>query len=120
MVKGIFWKIKYKNYVVSYNNKAITFTKNESNCNQLEGENKNIVGLTENEKIKIKQLEKDGKQLIAPKGCVRPLNWDSMGDIADTVTKELKSIPTSDFYLSVLKMWDQMEKEQHNKEYHIL
>lgn len=43
-----------------------------------------------------------------------------MEDVTDTVTKELKSISTSDFYLSVFKMRDQMEKEQRNKESHIL
>lgn len=109
LLKDKIWGF-FKNYIVSFSNKKLTYTTSEQNSNQLEGKDEELVGLSENEKSKNIQLAKEGKQIIAPRGCGRSLNWDEMEDVTDFVNRELKSISSTDYDSKVINIRDNMEK----------
>ena len=109
LLKDRIWGF-FKNYIVSFSNKKLTYTTLEQNNNQLEGKDEELVGLSETEKAKNMQLKREGKQEIAPRGCGKTLNWDQMEDVTDYVNRELKSISASDYDSKVLNIRDNMEK----------
>jgi len=110
LLKDKIWGF-FKNYIVSFSNKKISYTTQEENNNQLEGKDEELVGLSENEKAKNVLLKKQGKQEIAPRGCGRSLNWDEMEDVTDKVNRELKSISASDYDSTILNIRDNLEKK---------
>ena len=109
LLKDRIWGF-FKNYIVSFSNKKLTYTTLEQNNNQLEGKDEELVGLSETEKAKNMQLKREGKQEIAPRGCGKTLNWDQMEDVTDYVNRELKSISASDYDSKVLNIRENMEK----------
>lgn len=109
LLKDRIWGF-FKNYIVSFSNKKLTYTTLEQNNNQLEGKDEELVGLSETEKTKNMQLKREGKQEIVPRGCGKTLNWDKMEDVTDYVNRELKSISASDYDSKVLNIRDNMEK----------
>lgn len=111
LLKDKIWGF-FKNYIVSFSNKKLSYTTQEENNNQLEGKDEELVGLSESEKAKNILLKNQGKQEIAPKGCGKTLNWDQMEDVTDMVNRELKSISASDYDSTVLNIRDNMEKNK--------
>ena len=81
---------RFKNYIVRFTKgifKIITLG-NAKDTNT--GEDKEFVGLTEEEKQL--NLNRNGKCLIQPQGCGRQLNWKEMEDVTDAINKQITEI----------------------------
>ena len=81
---------RFKNYIVKFKNGIFNITTLGNDNNTNAGEDKEFVGLTEEEKII--NLNRNGKCLIQPQGCGRTLNWKEMEDVTDTINKQITEI----------------------------
>ena len=71
-----------------------------------------FIGLTKKEKIENEEREKNGKIKINPLGCGRNLDWKEMEDCSDEVIKKLKEIAVDDYYSGILKINEEIKKNE--------
>ena len=71
-----------------------------------------FIGLTKKEKIENEEREKNGKIKINPLGCGRNLDWKEMEDCSDEVIKKLKEIAVDDYYSGLLKINEEIKKNE--------
>ena len=99
----------FKNYIVEYLNKTIKIFYNEKE-NRDFGNDKEIVGLTEEEKQKNIILEKQGKKKISPVGCGKSFKWNDnmVYDCTEEIIRQLNEIPVSDYDSGVREIADNL------------
>ena len=110
--KVIINRIEPENNRLINNNKEkeeehIEVKKEEEEINEDE-----FIGLTKKEKIENEEREKNGKIKINPLGCGRNLDWKEMEDCSDEVIKKLKEIAVDDYYSGLLKINEEIKKNE--------
>jgi len=105
---------RYKNYTVEYKNNTIVINYKE-NVNSTPSENdREIKGLTEDEKRKNIVLEREGKVKISPVGCGKSFQWNDnlVDDCTDEIIRKLNEISITDYDSGVRDIADNLgEKE---------
>ena len=66
---------RFRNYIVQFINKKIKITSNENENNYTEND-REFIGLTDEEKRKNIILEREGKTKISPVGCGKSFKWN--------------------------------------------
>ena len=105
----------YKNYIVKYENKQLTITKEDINQNQILNGNE-FSGLSQNEVEENNNRSMNGKHIIEPLGCGNYITWKEMEDVTDKVNEILKSIPTTDYDIKFSEILKKEEKEKFENE----
>jgi len=105
----------YKDYVVKYENKQLSITKEDINQNQiLKGNEFNGLSQTEVEENNNRSM--NGKHIIEPLGCGNYITWREMEDVTDKVNEILKSIPNTDYDIKFREILKKEEKEKFENE----
>ena len=105
---------KWKNYTVSYDMETRKFTINSTIHEEKKAEgDKEIKGLTEEEKALNPKRKLEGKAEIKPIGCGNQLNWKEMEDCTESVLEFLKKEPLKDeYYTDSLDYYDRMRNNK--------
>ena len=94
---------RFKRYIITYINKIIEIKSVDEGNSKYENDLE-FYGLTEEEKNKNIQREKEGKKLIKPIGCGAALSWTEMEDCSEESIKILKeiSIDQEDVFTTII------------------
>ena len=105
---------KWKNYTVSYDIDTRKFSISSTvHEGKNEGGDKQIRGLTEEEKALNPKRKLEGKAEIKPIGCGNQLNWKEMEDCTESVLEFLKKDSLKDeYYIDSLEYYDRKKNNE--------
>lgn len=106
---------RFKNYIVRFAKGIFNISTVSENSNSDVGQDKEFVGLTEEEKEMNKTRGGDKSKIIA-QGCGKNLNWSQMEDVTDMVNKQLKENFLDTHDSKIIKKMENLKIDIFNEE----